>query len=79
MLLEERLDTLMKQEGYTDEALNCLVSYAVTNKGNAYVFCTGGATYRWAPVYDEIYVYKNIIPESAKDLETETTKMSPNN
>ena len=52
---------------------------AVTNKGNAYVFCTGGATYRWAPVYDEIYVYKNIIPASAKDLETETTKMSPNN
>ena len=34
---------------------------------------------RWAPVYDEIYVYKNIIPASAKDLETETTKMSPNN
>ena len=28
---------------------------------------------------DEIYVYKNIIPASAKDLETETTKMSPNN
>lgn len=65
--------------GYTNEAGSCLVSYAVTNKGNAYVFCTGGATYRWAPVYDEIYVYKNIIPESAKDLETETTKMSPNN
>lgn len=65
--------------GYTNEAGSCLVSYSVTNKGNAYVFCTGGATYRWAPVYDEIYVYKNIIPESAKDLETETTKMSPNN
>ena len=32
-----------------------------------------------APVYDEIYVYKNIIPASVKDLETETTKMSPNN
>ena len=31
------------------------------------------------PKYDEIYVYKNIIPASAKDLETETTKMSPNN
>mgnify|MGYP001448834433 CR=1 FL=1 len=30
-------------------------------------------------VYDEIYVYKNIIPASVKDLETETTKMSPNN
>ena len=65
--------------GFTNEAGSCLVSYAVTNKGNAYVFCTGGATYRWAPVYDEIYVYKNIIPASAKDLETETTKMSPNN
>ena len=65
--------------GYTNEAGSCLVSYAITNKGNAYVFCTGGATYKWAPVYDEIYVYKNIIPESAKDLETETTKMSPNN
>ena len=55
--------------GFTNEAGSCLVSYAVTNKGNAYVFCTGGATYRWAPVYDEIYVYKNIIPASAKDLE----------
>ena len=65
--------------GFINEAGSCLVSYAVTNKGNAYVFCTGGATYRWAPVYDEIYVYKNIIPASAKDLETETTKMSPNN
>ena len=65
--------------GFTNEAGSCLVSYAVTNKGNAYVFCTGGATYRWSPVYDEIYVYKNIIPASAKDLETETTKMSPNN
>ena len=65
--------------GYTNEAGSCLVSYAVTNKGNAYVFCTGGATYKWAPVYDEIYVYKNILPESAKNLETETTKMSPNN
>ena len=42
--------------GFTNEAGSCLVSYAVTNKGNAYVFCTGGATYRWAPVYDEIYV-----------------------
>ena len=68
-----------KRQGFTNEAGSCLVSYAVTNKGNAYVFCTGGATYRWAPVYDEIYVYKNIIPASAKDLETETTKMSPNN
>ena len=65
--------------GFTNEAGSCLVSYAITNKGNAYVFCTGGATYRWAPVYDEIYVYKNIIPASVKDLETETTKMSPNN
>ncbi len=65
--------------GYTNEAGSCLVSYAVTNKGNAYVFCTGGAAYKWAPVYDEIYIYKNIIPASAKDLENETTKMSPNN
>ncbi len=65
--------------GFISEAGSCLVSYAVTNKGHAYVFCTGGATYKWAPVYDEIYVYKNIIPASEKDLETETTKMTPNN
>ena len=65
--------------GFINEAGSCLVSYAVTNKGHAYVFCTGGATYKWAPVYDEIYVYKKLIPESSKDLETETTKMTPNN
>lgn len=65
--------------GFISQAGSCLVSYAVTNKGHAYVFCTGGATYKWAPVYDEIYVYKNIIPDSEKDLETETTKMAPNN
>lgn len=65
--------------GFISQAGSCLVSYAVTNKGHAYVFCTGGATYKWAPVYDEIYVYKNIIPDSEKDLETETTKMDPNN
>lgn len=65
--------------GFVNEAGSCLVSYAVTNKGHAYIFCTSGATYKWAPVYDEIYVYKNIIPDSEKNLETETTKMSPNN
>lgn len=64
--------------GFVNQSGSCLVSYAVTNKGHAYVFCSSGATYRWAPVYDEIYVYKNIIPASEKDLETETTKMSPN-
>lgn len=58
--------------GFISQAGSCLVSYAVTNKGHAYVFCTGGATYKWAPVYDEIYVYKNIIPESEKNLEAET-------
>lgn len=64
--------------GFVNQSGSCLVSYAVTNKGHAYVFCSSGATYRWAPVYDEIYVYKNIIPASEKDPETETTKMSPN-
>ena len=64
--------------GFVNQSGSCLVSYAVTNKGHAYVFCSSGATYRWAPVFDEIYVYKNIIPASEKDLETETTKMSPN-
>lgn len=59
--------------GYVNESGSCLVSYAVTDNGHAYAFCTSGATYKWAPVYDEIYVYKNLIPDSEKNIETAST------
>lgn len=56
--------------GFVNESGSCLVSYAETSKGHKYIFCTSGAVYKWAPVYDEIHVYEEYIPESEKDKVT---------
>ena len=44
--------------GYTGEALQCLVSYAIKD-GNRYVAVTTGATNKWSCVYDTFELYRN--------------------
>ena len=58
--------------GYVYEAGNCLVSYGLTATGKGYVFCTAKGHNAWDPIYDEIYAYKNLVPDTAKNLNTES-------
>ena len=47
--------------GYTDEALNCLVSYAV--KGDkSYICVTSHAHNKWHCVFDSFEIYGNYLP-----------------
>lgn len=46
--------------GYTDEAGNCLVSYAVKD-GKAYIGVSAGAANRWHVIYDAFTLYGNYI------------------
>jgi D-alanyl-D-alanine carboxypeptidase (penicillin-binding protein 5/6) len=47
--------------GYTDEAGNCLVSYAEKN-GRHYVALTAGASYKWYSIFDDFEIYKTCLP-----------------
>lgn len=52
--------------GFTNEGLNCLVTYAVsdTDPTRAYICCTAYASSVSAPAKDCIYMYSNCIPEN---------------
>lgn len=43
--------------GFTDEAGNCLASYAQTEDGRTYIAVTGGGFSKWRPVYDAFKLY----------------------
>lgn len=43
--------------GFTDEAGQCLASYAVTPDGRTYIAVTGGSDSRWKTVYDAFKLY----------------------
>lgn len=47
--------------GYTDEAGNCLISYAEKN-GRHYVVVIAGGTYKWNVIFDDFDIYKNYTP-----------------
>ena len=56
--------------GYTQEAGNCLVSYA-EKAGHHYIALTAGAENRWHVVYDDFELYGNYLP--ADESETQET------
>ena len=56
--------------GYTQEAGNCLVSYA-EKTGHHYIALTAGAENRWHVVYDDFELYGNYLP--ADESETQET------
>lgn len=47
--------------GYTDEAGNCLVSYAV-KQNKRYICVTAGGTNKWHSIFDDIEIYGNYLP-----------------
>lgn len=47
--------------GYTQEAGNCLVSYAEKD-GHHYVALTAGASYKWHTIFDDFEIYENYLP-----------------
>lgn len=47
--------------GYTDEAQNCLVSYAL-KEGKAYVAVTAASSYRWNTIFDDFKIYERYLP-----------------
>lgn len=57
----EGVTILAGKTGYTQEAGNCLVSYAEKN-GHHYVALTAGASYKWYVIFDDFEIYKNYLP-----------------
>lgn len=57
----EGVTILAGKTGYTDEAGNCLVSYAEKD-GHHYVAVTAAASYKWHPIFDDFEIYKNYLP-----------------
>lgn len=49
--------------GYTDEAKNCLVSFAEKGEHH-YIALTAGAENRWHVVFDDFEIYKNYLPQT---------------
>lgn len=47
--------------GYTEEAGNCLVSYAKKG-GRHYIALTAGASYKWHTIFDDFEIYENYLP-----------------
>lgn len=47
--------------GYTDEAGNCLVSYAL-KQNKRYICVTAGGTNKWHSIFDDIEIYGNYLP-----------------
>lgn len=53
----EGITILGGKTGFTDEAGNCLASYAQTPDGHTYIAVTGGGITKWRPVYDAFKLY----------------------
>lgn len=47
--------------GYTDEAHNCLVSYAVKD-GKEYIAVTAASGNRWYVIFDDFHIYERYLP-----------------
>ena len=57
----EGVTILSGKTGYTDEARNCLVSYA-QKEGKHYVAVTAYASGKWNCIFDDFEIYKNYLP-----------------
>lgn len=57
----EGVTILAGKTGYTDEAGNCLVSYAEKG-GRHYVAVTAAASYKWHPIFDDFEIYGKYLP-----------------
>ena len=57
----ENVTIMAGKTGYTQEAGNCLVSYAQKN-GHHYVALTAGASYKWHVIFDDFEIYKTYLP-----------------
>ncbi len=55
--------------GFTDEAGNCLVSYATTPEGGEYILVTAKSNRNWNAIFDHIHVYGKDLPECEKPAE----------
>lgn len=53
----EGIAILGGKTGFTDEAGNCLASYAQTPDGHTYIAVTGGGITKWRPVFDAFKLY----------------------
>jgi len=49
--------------GYTQEAKNCLVSFAEKG-GHHYIALTAGAENKWHVIFDDFEIYKNYLPQT---------------
>lgn len=57
----ENVTIMAGKTGYTQEAGNCLVSYAQKD-GHHYVALTAGASYKWHVIFDDFEIYKSYLP-----------------
>ncbi|MCR5747737.1 MAG: hypothetical protein K6G03_08510 [Lachnospiraceae bacterium] len=74
-------EVLCGKTGFVKESLNCAVSYAVDERNNGYICCTGYGHGGWKVIYDHVMIYskyfdpKNYvepeITESGNDIEGE--------
>ena len=59
---DEKIEVIAGKTGYTDHALNCLVTMAeVKSTGKRYVFVCAGGDGKWAPIFDTIHVYRKYL------------------
>ncbi len=73
----EGISILGGKTGFTDEAGNCLASYAQTPDGKTYVAVTAGGITRWKPVFDAFRIYGVITgtyPMNTPDAHEEETE-----
>lgn len=57
----ENVTIIAGKTGYTQEAKNCLVSYAEKN-GHHYIALTAGAENKWHVIFDDFEIYGNYLP-----------------
>ena len=74
----EGITILGGKTGFTDEAGNCLASYAQTSDGHTYLAVTAGGLTRWKPVFDAFKLYGIITGTYAMDAtDTKTDDEEP--
>lgn len=57
----EGVEIVAGKTGYTQEAGNCLVSYAKKDSHH-YVALTAGASYKWHVIFDDFEIYRDYLP-----------------
>ena len=76
----EGITILGGKTGFTDEAGQCLASYAQTLDGRTYIAVTAGGQTKWRPIFDAFKIYGIITgtyPMDATDVHTEETENAP--